>query len=79
MWAFSIILKCPGRTGHFEEEYDLLGVVTIFRHGDRGPLVTVNDKIGINCSLYVTERYKELETYVKAYKSDLVVKLLPKR
>lgn len=66
-------------TGHFEEEYGLLGVITIFRHGDRGPLVTVNDKIETNCSLYVTERYKQLENYVRTYKSDLVVKLLPKR
>jgi hypothetical protein len=57
-----------------------LGVITIFRHGDRGPLVTVNDKIEINCSSYVTERYKQLENYVRTYKSDLlVVKLLPKR
>ena len=66
--------------GNFDKAYDRLGVIAIFRHGDRGPLTTVNDKLEINCSSYVTERYKQLENYIRTYKSEpLVVKLLPKR
>ncbi|KAK4025133.1 2-phosphoxylose phosphatase 1 isoform X1 [Daphnia magna] len=68
-----------GFEGDFEESYDLLGVITIFRHGDRGPLTTLDDKRKINCSSYITERYKRLEKFVRTYKSEtLAAKLLPR-
>ncbi|KAI9550335.1 putative acid phosphatase-like protein 2 [Daphnia sinensis] len=68
-----------GFEGDFEESYDLLGVIIIFRHGDRGPLTTVNEKKKINCSSYITKSYKKLEKIVRTYRSEtLAAKLLPR-
>ena len=67
--------------GQFDKTYNLLGVITIFRHGDRGPLMSIShDKRYINCSSYVTERYKEMENYVEMYKPEpFGMKLVPQR
>ena len=69
-------------TGHLNHNHELVGVITMFRHGDRGPLaVIINDTKPINCSSYVSDRYRVLENVVKKVdkKKKLAHSILPQR
>jgi len=58
-----------GEEGHLNDNHELVGVITIFRHGDRGPLTSiVNDSRLINCSQHVGGRFKALESSLKKKK-----------
>jgi len=58
-----------GREGRLNPNHQLLGVVTLFRHGDRGPLTSiVNDSHFINCSSHVGARFRTLEGLLKKKK-----------
>ena len=65
-------------TGHLNDNHELVGVITIFRHGDRGPLTSiVNDSRLINCSQHVGGRFKALESSLK--KKKMYHSIVPQR
>lgn len=72
--------KSGWQEGHLNHNHELVGVITMFRHGDRGPLaVIINDTKPINCSSYVSDRYRVLENVVKKVdkKKKLAHSILP--
>lgn len=55
-----------GKEGLLNDNHKLVGVIALFRHGDRGPLASIiNGSKPINCSSHVGDRFKTLESLLK--------------
>ena len=51
-------------TGRLDDGVDLIGVIVLFRHGDRGPLTDGAVDGAVNCSAWATRRFEELQQAV---------------